>query len=250
MGVDGLHLDWGTYRDLYSMFLMQSCVLLLGLNWPRFMYGDATSMVQHGFIPAGHRHRRPRASNSGSDETQTPKETEDNPTLRFSPRWSVCPIPTLLLVQLLTIPSGCIVSILRLHGLYAATISRDLTYDNALAVTWSTVEFNVGIMCACFPTLRPLVNIIWPKLINSTGRGTTASNPFPASSHSRAYYQRNDSTVELSRTAVATAGNADGNSSDRISFDTATKEPGIHVKQEWTVSEREDAESGTLGRAM
>lgn len=155
-------------------------------------------------------------------------------------------------LQTLTCPSGCIVSILRLHGLYAATISQDLTYDNAQAVTWSTVEFNVGIMCACFAALRPVVNAIFPKLLSSTGRGTAASNPFPPSSNSRAYYNRNDSTVELSRTAVS-AGNmhADGESSDRISFDTATKEPGIHVKQEWMVTEREaDVESGTLGRAM
>jgi hypothetical protein len=138
-------------------------------------------------------------------------------------------------------------------------------------VTWSTVEFNVGIICACFAALRPVVNALFPKLLSTTNRGTAGnSNQFPPSSHSRAYYNRNDSTVELSRTAVSAGAygrgtaecTADGSSSDRISFDTATKDVdgtgGIHVKSEWVVSEREyagdrdkgDAESGTLGRAM
>ena len=153
------------------------------------------------------------------------------------------------------VDSGCIVSILRLHGLYASTISQDLTYDNATAVTWSTVEFNVGIMCACIPTLRPLIKTVFPQLISTTRGGTTSSNPFPPSSQSRAYYQRNDSTFELSRTAVGEMNAPDENSSGKISFDTATKEAGIHVKHEWSVSDRGDLEngtydSGTLGRAI
>ena len=156
----------------------------------------------------------------------------------------------------MNVHSACIVSILRLHGLYAATISKDLTYDNASAVTWSSVEFNTGIMCACFPALRPVVGAVFPRLVGSTRRGTATGtpNPFAPSYHSRAYYHRNDSTIELSKTAVeghtsVIAGGDKNNSSDGISFDTATREPGIHVKQEWSVSDREDAESGTLGRA-
>lgn len=152
--------------------------------------------------------------------------------------------------------SACIVSMVRLYGLYAATISNDLTFDNARAVTWSTVEFSTGIMCSCFAAMRPLITAAFPRLLGTTRRTAASSNPFPPGSQSRAYYQPNDSTLELSRTAVdnhrSFVPKYEGTSSDEISSDTATREPGIHVKQEWSVSNPRfpsDAESGTLGRA-
>jgi hypothetical protein len=111
-------------------------------------------------------------------------------------------------------------------------------------------------MCACIPTLKPIVASVFPRLLSVTRSKITGanSNPFEPSSHSRAYYgrhDRNDSTIDLSQTVVA-SGEREGDetSSDQINFDTVTKEPGIHVKQEWSVTEREDAESGNLGWAM
>ncbi|CAE6996148.1 hypothetical protein P3342_000308 [Pyrenophora teres f. teres] len=61
----------------------------------------------------------------------------------------------------------CIVSILRLHSLVAISNSPDPTYDNPAAATWSSVEANVGIICACLPILRPLVTQWFPRAFTS-----------------------------------------------------------------------------------
>lgn len=41
----------------------------------------------------------------------------------------------------------------------------DFSYSNSTAVMWSAVEVNVGIICACIPTLKPLINRILPSMI-------------------------------------------------------------------------------------
>src|SRR5271155_524357 len=66
-------------------------------------------------------------------------------------------------------------SILRLHSLYVISRSDDVTWDNVGAATWSSVELNVGIMCACLPTLRPLMNRLFPHALLSTQRITVDS---------------------------------------------------------------------------
>lgn len=42
---------------------------------------------------------------------------------------------------------------------------------------WSAIEINVGIMCACVPSLKPLVARVLPKLIKGTDDSTTATQP-------------------------------------------------------------------------
>ncbi|KAF2206736.1 hypothetical protein CERZMDRAFT_2900, partial [Cercospora zeae-maydis SCOH1-5] len=49
-----------------------------------------------------------------------------------------------------------IVSILRLPSLYHLMHSKDITYENAMAAIWSSIEMNTGIICSCLPTLRCL----------------------------------------------------------------------------------------------
>lgn len=58
--------------------------------------------------------------------------------------------------------SVCIVSILRLQSLVTISNSEDPTYDNGPAATWSSIEANVGITCACLPPLRPLISRFAP----------------------------------------------------------------------------------------
>jgi hypothetical protein len=52
--------------------------------------------------------------------------------------------------------------------------STDPTYDNPPAATWSSVESTVGIICACLPSLRPVMQRAFPRLFSFTGssRGT------------------------------------------------------------------------------
>ncbi|KEZ46553.1 CFEM domain-containing protein [Scedosporium apiospermum] len=47
-----------------------------------------------------------------------------------------------------------VVSILRLHSLVTFATSQNQTWDNAPVTKWSIIEINVGVICACMPTLR------------------------------------------------------------------------------------------------
>jgi hypothetical protein len=51
-----------------------------------------------------------------------------------------------------------IASIIRLQSLRIFTLSNDPNYDSLPINTWSMVEVNIGIACACVPTLKPLVS--------------------------------------------------------------------------------------------
>lgn len=42
----------------------------------------------------------------------------------------------------------CVLSILRLQSLYVISKSTDVSWDNPLAATWSSLEVNVGIICS------------------------------------------------------------------------------------------------------
>ncbi|KIW24041.1 uncharacterized protein PV07_09780 [Cladophialophora immunda] len=126
---------------------------------------------------------------------------------------------------------GCITAILRLHALYIASISTDLTYDNVGAATWSAAELNVGIMCACIPAMRPVISLIFPRLLSSSRRDQQ-SNPYPRG----ASYMRNDSVVELSQVVKA---HSEVSRDDTVSFDHGHEPNAIRIKNEWSISERE-----------
>lgn len=66
--------------------------------------------------------------------------------------------------------SGCITSVLRLHSIYIVANSDDITWDNVGAATWSSIELNTAIICACLPTLKPVVNIVFPRLLGTRDR--------------------------------------------------------------------------------
>jgi fucose permease len=43
------------------------------------------------------------------------------------------------------------------------TTSLEFSYNISLVLMWSAVEINVGIVCACVPTLKPLMKLLIPK---------------------------------------------------------------------------------------
>ncbi|KAJ6155393.1 hypothetical protein N7470_005959 [Penicillium chermesinum] len=61
----------------------------------------------------------------------------------------------------------CVTSIIRLVSLKRIADSTDPTYDNVGAASWSAIECNTGIICACLPTLKPLVSRIMPGLLST-----------------------------------------------------------------------------------
>ena len=70
--------------------------------------------------------------------------------------------------------SACIASIIRLHILYDLSLCQDPTWDNPGVATWSAIELNIGVVCVCFSTLRPLLAIFMPRIF-----GTRQSNATP-----------------------------------------------------------------------
>lgn len=55
--------------------------------------------------------------------------------------------------------------------------SVDLTWNMSQAFIWSSVEPNIGIVCACLPTLRPLMRRCLPKwFAGSSLKSSSAPN--------------------------------------------------------------------------
>lgn len=112
-------------------------------------------------------------------------------------------------------------------------MSKDLSHDITSATIWSCAELNVGIMCACIPAMRPVISLIFPRLL-WTSRRDRSSNPYPRG----ATYARNDSVVELSQVAKV---ESDVSREDTVSFDTSHAPNSIHVKQDWSITQAERA---------
>ncbi|KAH7420176.1 MFS transporter-like protein [Cadophora sp. MPI-SDFR-AT-0126] len=52
----------------------------------------------------------------------------------------------------------------------------DFAWTASTSLMWSAVEVNVGIICACIPTLKPLVKRILPSMITDRSRSGSGSN--------------------------------------------------------------------------
>ena len=71
--------------------------------------------------------------------------------------------------------SACIlVSTIRLYSLYHVGHSTDISWGNVGAAIWSSIEVNIGITCACLPTMKALVNECLPRLLHRTPRDQVA----------------------------------------------------------------------------
>ncbi|RSM14649.1 hypothetical protein CEP52_001324 [Fusarium oligoseptatum] len=80
----------------------------------------------------------------------------------------------------------CIVSIIRLTIVMSIrTDDRNVTYNLRDFMLWSTVEVNIGLVCACLPSMRPLLQVIGLSRLFSTGRGT--SEPSGPTGNSSSY---------------------------------------------------------------
>jgi hypothetical protein len=64
--------------------------------------------------------------------------------------------------------SVTVISILRLQSLAQFANSENPTWDNFSVAQWSTIELNVGIICACMPSLRVLLVYLFPKVLGSS----------------------------------------------------------------------------------
>lgn len=76
-----------------------------------------------------------------------------------------------------------VVSIIRLEYLIHFANSENPTWDLAAFGYWSTIEMDVGVMCACMPALHSLFKRWWPKVFGATtwGKSTGKSGVSGAS---------------------------------------------------------------------
>ncbi|EHA56857.1 hypothetical protein MCOR27_003608 [Pyricularia oryzae] len=69
-----------------------------------------------------------------------------------------------------------VMSVLRLQSLVSFANSDNPTWDNWDVVRWSTIEVNVGVICACLPPLRVLLIRAFPQLSGSTSNYPSQMN--------------------------------------------------------------------------
>jgi hypothetical protein len=62
--------------------------------------------------------------------------------------------------------------------------SLEFSYNASMALMWSTIEVNVGIICACIPTLRPLIKRLAPGMISESAPSSSEHELKEASSSS------------------------------------------------------------------
>lgn len=56
-------------------------------------------------------------------------------------------------------------------------VGGDFSFNASMALMWSAVEVNVGIICACIPTLKPLIQRVLPVLIMDRRRSASDKDP-------------------------------------------------------------------------
>ncbi|KAF2116403.1 hypothetical protein BDV96DRAFT_574059 [Lophiotrema nucula] len=113
----------------------------------------------------------------------------------------------------------CVVSILRLKSLVAISNSKDPTYDNPPAATWSSVETSVGIICSCLPCLRPLMTRYWPGLFSTRHKyGAASGHVYNRSAYGRQSQDPAILMTPMDSMAKASRGSSEGinNMDDRI----------------------------------
>ncbi|KAJ4334626.1 hypothetical protein N0V95_009118 [Ascochyta clinopodiicola] len=67
-----------------------------------------------------------------------------------------------------------VVSCLRLQSLVTFAASSNPTWDQVQVINWSNIEVNVGIICACLPTLRVILVKIFPNIMGTTKASSQA----------------------------------------------------------------------------
>ncbi|KAB8226401.1 hypothetical protein BDV33DRAFT_226894 [Aspergillus novoparasiticus] len=64
----------------------------------------------------------------------------------------------------------CVVAILRIVTMMPYIHSSDFTHFKVTLANWCMIEINVGIICACLPTMRPLLARCFPRIFSSIDR--------------------------------------------------------------------------------
>lgn len=124
------------------------------------------------------------------------------------------------------------VSILRLQSLIDFASSNNPTWDHWDLTNWSAIEINVGIMCACLPSLRLLLVRMFPLLGGSSDRYGSKAGQYdgPSKGFSRpttaAGLVSRGGAVELGSSPGS--GGKKGQKHGRQTSQSTTRELGVH----------------------
>ena len=105
------------------------------------------------------------------------------------------------------------------------TTSLEFSYNASLALLWSAVEVNVGIICACITTLRPLLKRLIPKTSSYRNRGSSYWRSALVTG-AQATPQDPINHSEIREWPIAAAENQESQMRVRSSLTTADTEPG------------------------
>jgi hypothetical protein len=88
------------------------------------------------------------------------------------------PLLAYCLFHMLINNSVCVVSVLRVTSFDFDNLDNP-TYDSVVPSTWSSIEQSVGIICACLPTIRPLLRWLTGSSGSSIRKRDSCSSEFP-----------------------------------------------------------------------
>ncbi|KAH8695604.1 putative integral membrane protein [Talaromyces proteolyticus] len=91
----------------------------------------------------------------------------------------------------------CIMGIVRLQSLRKATVSTDPSWDNVPSGLWSCMEADVGIICACLPSLKPFFARFFGPTSGSKSLSKSGTQKFHVLSDSQNALHQSHVEVEL-----------------------------------------------------
>ncbi|KAG2416238.1 hypothetical protein HFD88_007431 [Aspergillus terreus] len=83
----------------------------------------------------------------------------------------------LLLVLFVMGSFACVVAIVRIVTMVPFMGSNDFTWYKVTLAKWCMVEINVGIICACLPTMRPLLMKSFPRIFSNIDSASPQHTP-------------------------------------------------------------------------
>lgn len=100
-----------------------------------------------------------------------------------------------------------VISIIRFRYILSYTTSINGTYDGYAISLWSDLEFNVGMVCNCLPSLRMLLIHLWPRVFESrasrASRATSHAATFDRQMHGAYKAASSAETIRIGYTELA-----------------------------------------------
>ncbi|KAJ5288689.1 hypothetical protein N7478_001719 [Penicillium angulare] len=115
-----------------------------------------------------------------------------------------------------------LVSILRLNSLIHFASTTNLTWDYVTIGYWSTIECDVGVICACLPAIRSLLRRVSPKLFGDTENirsyGANSQSRMGGSRHEGPIYVHHDIQIKSNDRQFYQLGDMDNSSVTRLHY--------------------------------